>query len=253
MRFPGATKRQCKFSVSPNSGYLNEHNSSKIYFRCAIACDAIPTTALRPFIWETTEWNAADGCCRLCLCPVLGREWPGAAQWCSMGSSRPAWHACERTQYMEWAEGLPGPMGSSRQAVRGPSSLWGCLANRYTTWVAGCVSLRITCVCVPFFASPAMGDFHLAAPFSWDDARTFYFKFYTNSAPLSRCTFICSSDNSKDQHRCPWSQREPPLIWKGKSSLFFLFFPSVFVFWSSRILQTCCKEQPKPSQLPGDH
>uniref|UniRef100_A0A8B9T6E2 ADAM metallopeptidase domain 22 n=1 Tax=Anas platyrhynchos TaxID=8839 RepID=A0A8B9T6E2_ANAPL len=34
-------------------------------------------------------------------------------------------------------------------------------------------------------------------------SRTVYFRFYRNSASLSPCTFICSSDKGKDQHRCP--------------------------------------------------
>lgn len=212
-----------------------------------IACDVIPTTALHPFIWERTEWNAADGCCRLCLCPVLGREWPGAALVRSVCGELQACLTCVDIPNMWNEQRVCLGQWTAPGRQRGGFPALGAASPNHTAWAAGCVSVYNVYLC-PFFASPAMGDFHLAAPFSWDDARTVYFKFCTNSAPLSRCTFICSSDNSEDQHRCPWPQWEPPLIWKGKSSLFFSFLLFLF-FWSRRILQTWCKEQPKP----GDH
>lgn len=111
----------------------------------------------------------------------------------------------------------------------------------HTVWVTACfISVFSVCLC-SFFPSLAMGDIHLAALFSWGDIRTVSFEFYRNSASLSHCTFICSSDNLKDQQRCPSSQWEPPLIWKGKKQSFFSFFlflltGILWIWWTTRII-----------------
>jgi len=76
----------------------------------------------------------------------------------------------------------------------------------HTVWVTACFILVFSVCLCSFSPSPAMGDVHLAALFSWGDVRTVYFEFYRDSASLSHCAFICSSDRSKDQQRCPWSQ-----------------------------------------------
>lgn len=106
---------------------------------------------------------------------------------------------------------------SDADAVPQTSSLH-CLGDRLFYLDVQCVFLFIS-------PSPAMGDIHLAAVFSWGHIRTVYFGFYRNSASLSHCTFICSSDNSKDQQRCPWYRSDNLLsCGKEKNSLFFSFF-----------------------------
>lgn len=94
-----------------------------------------------------------------------------------------------------------------------------------TVWVTACfISVYNVCLC-SFSSSPAMGDIHLAALFSWGHIRTVYFGFYRNSASLSHCTFICSSDNSKDQQRCSWYRSDNLLVCgKEKTSICFSFF-----------------------------
>lgn len=101
-----------------------------------------------------------------------------------------------------------------------------------TVWVTACFIFYLlssteqlfnVCLC-SFSPSPAMGNIDLAALFSWGHIRTVYFGFYRNSASLSHCTFICSSDNSKDQQRCPWDAHDNLLsCGRKKTSLFSLF------------------------------
>lgn len=94
-----------------------------------------------------------------------------------------------------------------------------------TVWVTACFILVYNVCLCSFSSSPALGDIHLAALFSWGHIRTVYFGFYRNSASLSHCTFICSSDNSKDQQRCSWYCSDNLLsCGKEKNSICFSFF-----------------------------
>lgn len=115
----------------------------------------------------------------------------------------------------------------------------------HTVWVTACSILVFSMRLCSSSPSPAMGDIHLAALFSWGDIRTVYFGFYRNSALLSHCTFICSSDNLKDQQRCLWSQWKLLSSGREKNSDFFfvcLFFllllltSILWIWWTTKIV-----------------